>query len=102
TLVKILLCNAVLTVELVDTSTCCSSLLLSCIERMTLRTNFYVDFWFSRSCYKFITTVAYNLCLVILWMDTFFHDLHLFIFTIAGFQPATNACIVTYFLMICK
>ena len=44
---------------------------------MALRTNFYVDIFLCRTGYKFITAVANNFGLVVIWMDSFFHDFHL-------------------------
>ena len=50
-----------------------SGLLLSGIERMTLRADLYMDIFLCRTCYELITTVTYNLSLIILRMDSFAH-----------------------------
>ena len=47
---------------------------------MTLRTDFYVDLRLCRTCNECVSTVAGNGCLIIIWMDSFSHDFHLFIF----------------------
>ena len=75
-----ILFHAILLVELFDTSTSLVSLLLSSIEWMTLRTDFYVDLRLCRTCNECVSTVAGNGCLIIIWMDSFSHDFHLFIF----------------------
>ena len=72
------LVHTILLVELLNTSTSLVSFLLSSIEWMALRANFYVDFWLCRSCNKCVSTVACNSCLIIIWMDSFSHDFHLF------------------------
>mgnify|MGYP003397360329 CR=1 FL=1 len=74
---NILFCDTVFTIESFNTSTSCSCFLLSCVEWMTFRTDFYVDAFFCRSCYECVTTVACNCCLMIFWMDSFSHDFHL-------------------------
>ena len=68
------LVHAVFLVELLDTSTCLVSLLLSGVEWMALRTNFNVDFRLGRSCNKCVTTVAGYGCLIVIWMDSFSHN----------------------------
>ena len=78
---------AILTVKLIDTSACSSSFLLSGVERMALGADFYVDIFLCRSCYEFIAAVADNLCLMVLRMDSFSHNIHLFII-VDGFQPS--------------
>lgn len=55
------------------------SLLLSCIERMALRTNFYVDIFLSRACYESISAVAGNSCIIIIRMYSVLHLFHLFL-----------------------
>ena len=76
----VLFVNAVLLVELIDTSVSSCRFLLSCVERMAFGTNFYVDILFCRTCYECVTAVTCNCCLIIIWMDSFSHDFHLFIF----------------------
>ena len=73
----VLLLNTVLLVELVNTSTSLSSFLLSCVERMTFRADFYMDIFLSRSCYKCVTAVTCYSSLIIIWMNTLSHYLHL-------------------------
>ena len=68
------LVHAVFLVELLDTSTCLVSLLLSGVEWMALRTNFNVDFRLGRSCNECVTTVAGYGCLIVIWMDSFSHN----------------------------
>ena len=74
----ILFVNSVFLIELINTATSLSCFLLSCIEWMTFRTDFYVDFFTCRSCYECISTVTSYSCLIIIWMYSFFHDFHLF------------------------
>jgi hypothetical protein len=75
--VRLLFCNAVFLVKLINTSASLSSFLLSCVEWMALRADFYVNLWFCRTCRECITTVTSYSCLVVLWMDTFSHFFHL-------------------------
>lgn len=78
-LAKLLVCaDAVLAVELINTSAGSCSLLLSCVERMALGANLHVDVLLCRTCYELVAAVADNLCLIISWMDSFLHDFHLF------------------------
>ena len=72
--------QTVFLIELIDTSTSLTSFLLSCIERMTFGADFYVDVLLGRSCYKSITAVAGYSCLIVIRMDSFYHDFHLSIF----------------------
>ena len=74
----LILRNAISAVELINTSACLSGFLLSSIERMTLRADLNMDILLRRACYELIPAVAYNLGLIILWMDSFAHLLHLF------------------------
>ena len=75
-----ILFHTIFLIELLNTSTSLVSLLLSSIEWMTLRTDFYVDLRLCRTCNECVSTVAGNGCLIIIWMDSFSHDFHLFIF----------------------
>ena len=68
---------AILTIELINTSTSCSSFLLASVEWMALGANLNVDLWLCRACYELVTAVAGNLCLIVCWMDSFSHDFHL-------------------------
>ncbi len=65
--------NAVLLIEAIDTSSGLSSLLGTCVELMAFGADFYVNFFSGRTCYKLVTTVADNLCLIIIRMDSFSH-----------------------------
>ena len=71
--------DAVLTIELVNTSSGSRRLLLSGIERMALGANLHVDLLLRRTGHELVTTVADHLCLMILGMDSFFHFSHLVI-----------------------
>ena len=90
-LAKLLVCaDAVLAVELVNTSASSCSLLLSCVERMALGANLHVDVLLCRTCYELVAAVADNLCLIISWMDSFLHDFHLSIFLLWFPTTRTN------------
>ena len=69
--------DTILLVELINTSACLCSFLLSCIERMALGTDFYVNAFVCRTCNECIAAVASYCCLIELWMDTLSHDFHL-------------------------
>ncbi len=73
----ILFCDAIFTIELVNTSAGCCCLLLSCIERVAFGTDLYVNIFFGRTCYKSVAAVAGYSCLIIVRMDSFFHIFHL-------------------------
>ena len=79
-LLSLKLFDTIFLVELINTATSLSCFLLSCVERMTFRADFYVDFFACRTCYECIPTVASYSCLIVIWMDSFFHDFHLFLF----------------------
>lgn len=64
---------AVFLIELIDTTTCLSSLLCTCVERMALRTNLHVDALLGGTCNKSIAAVAGNSSLVIIRMYSLFH-----------------------------
>lgn len=90
-LAKLLVCaDAVLAVELINTSAGSCSLLLSCVERMALGANLHVDVFLCRTCYELVAAVADNLCLIISWMDSFLHDFHLSIFLLWFPTTRTN------------
>lgn len=72
--------NTVLLVELIDTATNLASLLSSGIERMALGANFDVDAFLGRSGYEGVTTVAGNGCLIVIRLNIFAHDFHLFLY----------------------
>ena len=71
--------DAVLTIELVDTSSGGRSLLLSGVERMALGADLHVNLLLGGTGYEFIAAVAGNLGLVVRWMDSVFHLFHLVI-----------------------
>ncbi len=55
--------------------------LFAAVERMALRADFYFNIMFrSRSGFKFITASADNFYRFVLWVNTFFHPLHLFLY----------------------
>ena len=78
----VLFVNAVLLVELIDTTTSSSSLLLTSVERVALGANLYVDLFLGGTGNELVAAVAGNLSLIISWMDSFSHDFHLFTFSI--------------------
>ena len=45
---------------------------------MAFGTDFYVNVFLGRTSYKFITAVAYDLGLIVIWVDSLFHVFHLF------------------------
>ena len=73
----LLLLHSKLLIELIDSTLSGCQLLVSCVERMTLGTDFHVDFRLCGSCYKCVSTVTCYGCLVISWMNTFSHFLPL-------------------------
>ena len=68
-----LLLNSKTLIELINStlSSCC--LLVSCLERMALGTNFHVNLRLCGACYEGISTVAGYGCLVVAWMNVFSH-----------------------------
>ena len=72
-----MLLNAVLLVELIDTSVRSCGLLLTRVERMALGADLYADVLFGRACHKCITAVTGYRRLVIIRMDSFSHNSHL-------------------------
>ena len=79
--------NPIFTIELINTSAGCGGLLLAGVERMALGTNFHMDILFRGARYEFIATVAGHLGLMVSWMDSFSHDLHLLSFSIYHVRP---------------
>ena len=75
---KRLLFDAVFLIEFINTSACCCCFLLSCVEWMAFGADFNMDILFCGACYKCVTAVASYSCLIVLWMDSFLHDFHLF------------------------
>ena len=73
----LLLANAISPIELINTSTRLCSFLLACIEWMALGTDFNVDILLGRTCHKCVTAVTRYGCLIVIWMDSFFHLFHL-------------------------
>ena len=69
--------HTVRTIELIDTSASGSSFLLAGIIRMALGADFYVDVLLRRTGYELVTAVANNLCLIVIGLDSFLHDIHL-------------------------
>ena len=69
----ILLLNSKTLIELINStlSSCC--LLVSCVERMALGTNFHVNFRLCGTCYEGVSTVAGYGCLMVTWMNVFSH-----------------------------
>ena len=76
----ILLLHTILLIKLINTSVCSGRFLLSCVEWMAFGTDLNVDALLRGACNKCIATVACNICLMVIWMDSFSHDFHLFIF----------------------
>lgn len=74
----ILFAHSVFLIELVNTAAGLSCFLLPCVEWMALGTNLHVDVLFRRTCHKRVAAVTSHSCLMICWMYSFFHDLHLF------------------------
>ena len=68
-----LLLNSKTLIELINStlSSCC--LLVSCVERMALGTNFHVNFRLCGTCYEGVSTVAGYGCLMVTWMNVFSH-----------------------------
>ena len=54
--------------------------LFTAVERMALRADFYFNIFFrSRSGFELVTESADNFYSFVLWVNTFFHPLHLFL-----------------------
>lgn len=75
----LLIAQTVFLIECLDTSTSRNSLLLSGVERMTLGTYLDVDLLLCGAYDESISTVAGNRSLIILRMNSFLHDFHLFL-----------------------
>ena len=45
---------------------------------MAFGTDFYVNVFLGRTSYKFITAVANDFGLIVIWVDTLFNDIHLY------------------------
>ena len=72
--------NSVLLIESLDTAAGGCSLLLTRVERVALGADFHVDILLRGTGHKRVATVTCHSCLIILRMDSFFHDFHLFFF----------------------
>ena len=66
--------HSVFLIELINTAASLSSFLLAGVERMAFGTDLYVDVFVGRTCYKRVAAVTSYRCLIILWMDSLFHD----------------------------
>lgn len=91
----ILRCRCVLLVELLDTSICAGSLLLTCIELMALRADLDTDLRYGGSHRKSIAAMACNLCLIVLWLNICFHLFCPFLrrrFPTSGFKSYRYIC----------
>ena len=73
-----MLLNAVFLIETFNTSAGLRRFLLPGIEWMALRADLHVDLLLGRTGYKGIPAVAGYCSLIIIWMDSLFHDFHLF------------------------
>lgn len=82
--------NSVLLIESLDTAAGCCSLLLTRVERVALGTDFHVDILLRGTGHKRVATVACHSCLIILRMDSFLHDFHLFFFD-RELRPGSSA-----------
>ena len=51
---------------------------------MAFRTDLNVDLFLGRTCYKSISAVAGNSCLMVFWMDSFSHFIHLFLILLSS------------------
>ena len=71
--VLVLCFDAVLTIELIDTASGGSGLLLAGVERMALGADLHMDLLLRRAGYEFVAAVANHLRLIILRMNSFFH-----------------------------
>ncbi len=106
----LLIVHAILPVKLIDTSARLGSLLLSGIERMALRTDFNVDILLGRTGNEGISAVACHSCLLIIWMDSCFHDftslyyikIEVSIFLFCAVSSLDSFIIVAYVNYICK
>ena len=67
------LLHSKLLIELINSTLCGSSLLVSGVERMTLGTDFHVNLRLCWTGYKGVSTVTGYGCLVVAWMNVFSH-----------------------------
>ena len=79
--------HSIFLIELINTSAGSSSFLLAGVEWMAFWTDFYVDIFLCWTGYKCVAAVAGNGCLIVLWMDSFSHDFHLFIKILCELPP---------------
>ena len=88
--------DTIFLIELVNTSACLSCFLLSCVERMALGADFYMDALVCRTCHKCVAAVAGYGCLMVLRMDSFSHDFHLSIskYNIRIISKQLSHCII--------
>ena len=93
-LAKLLVCaDAVLAVELINTSASLSRFLLAGIERMALGANFNVDLRLCGACHECVAAVACYSCLIVIRMDSLFHVLSpRSILLIAAFSFSSARC----------
>jgi len=77
-LIWVLLVHAETLFESVNTSSRVYKLLLTGIERMALRADFNLDILFCRTSLDYVTAMTNNCCLVENWMNSLFHNGHLF------------------------
>lgn len=70
---------AVFLIELVNTSARLRRFLLAGVERMAFGANLNVDVLLRGAGHKRVPAVACNGCLMVIRMDSFSHDFHLFI-----------------------
>ncbi len=72
------LLNAKLLVELINASAGVNQLLFACIKRVTLRADFHLNVLLRATRLNNFTASALNRRLLVVWMDTFLHYVHLF------------------------
>ena len=70
----LLVAQTVLSVELIDTTLGCCSLLCAGVERVALGADFDVDLRLCGSGYECVAAVAGHSCLIILGLNRSFHD----------------------------
>ena len=73
-LIIFFLFNAVLLIELIDTSVGSCALLLSCVEAVALGTDLNVNIFLGRTCHECISAVTGYGCLMICGMYSFLHN----------------------------
>ena len=77
---NLVILDAVLLIEALDTTTSRSGSLLTGVERMALGACFNMDLRLGRTGYESVTAVAGNLALIVLRLNLFIHCNHLFLF----------------------